>query len=179
MEMTEHTTSLKYKLTHQALDAREVARELRRYGSHAELLACPRLGPQYADAFAQYRAAGKGLVWADLSSAERDRLVRETRDGLRRAARAAARDWIGEAKTTVHDALTLFFVVVGALAWLFGSFVMPLTFALAWTRDVSSATLRVLLVMLGVAVLGIAYNIAMVTFSLAMDMALEKWRGRK
>lgn len=179
--MTEHTTttSKKYKLTHQALDAREVARELRRYGSHAELLDCPRLGPRYFDAYARMYAAGKGLVWADLSSAERDKLFRETRDGLRRAARAASRDWISEAKATMRDALTRFSVVVGALAWLFGSYVLPLTLALAWTRDVSSATLRALVVMLGVVVLGAAYNIAMVTFSLAMDMALEKWRGRK
>ncbi len=178
--MTDTLDKNKITLAKQAIDAQDAIRVLRAYGSEREVLDCDVLGPQYVEACAKLAAAQNGHVWGDMYPMGRDSYLRqEVTRLLARHRRTASPGWRCVAETTLREGLRMFAEVGGLVAWFFGTFIMPIAFAIAWSADVASPSLRALFVLLGALVMGIAYNVAVAGLSGAIYAACMWWRERK
>lgn len=178
--MTDTLDAKTRALAKQANTARDAIRALRAYGTEREILACDVLGPQYVEARAKLAAAQGGRFWADLSPTAQT--LYRAREADRLVARAFPEELTGWRRVfmeTLHEGLALFAAVGSALAWFFGTFVIPVAFAIHWTEAVSSPTLRALVVLLGASVMGIAYNVTVAALSGAFHAAETWWRDRK
>ena len=178
--MVDTLDAKKTALARQAADARAAIRDLRAYGSERDILSCGVLGPQYVEAWAKLAAAQGGRFWADLSPTART--LYRAREADRLVARAFPEELTGWRRVfveTLHEGLALFAAVGAGLAWFFGTFVLPIAFAVHWTEAVSSPTLRALVVLLGASVMGIAYNIVAAGLAGAFRAAETWWRDRK
>ena len=178
--MVDTLDAKKTALARQAADARAAIRALRAYGSEREILACDVLGPQYVAACAKLAAAQASYTWDDMSPTAQT--LYRAREADRLVARAFPEEvtgWRREFMGTLHEGFALFAAVGSALAWFFGTFVRPVALAVHWTEGVASPTLRALAVLLGMSVMGIAYNVTVAALSGAFRAAETWWRDRK
>ena len=180
--MVDTLDAKKTALARQAADARAAIRALRAYGSEREVLDCDVLGPQYIEARAKLDAAQGGRLWPDLPPNGRVFYCARAADQISTRldkARGGTSGWRHVFAETLHEGLAMFAMVGAGLAWFFGTFVLPAAFAIHWTGDVASPVLRALIVLLGMSVMGIAYNVTVATLSGAFHAAETWWRGRK
>lgn len=178
--MTDTLDAKETALARQAAAARAAIRDLLAYGSEREVLSCDVLGPQYVAACAKLAAAQASYAWDDMSPTAQT--LYRAREADRLVARAFPEEVTGWRRVfmgTLHEGLALFATVGSALAWFFGTFVIPVAFAIHWTEAVSSPTLRALVVLLGASVMGIAYNVTVAALSGALHAVETWWRGRK
>ena len=178
--MTDTLDAKETALARQAADARAAIRNLRAYGSEREILSCDVLGPQYVEACAKLAAAQASYTWGDMSPTAQT--LYRAREADRLVARAFPEEVTGWRRVfveTLHEGLALFAAVGAGLAWFFGTFVLPIAFAVHWTEAVSSPTLRALVVLLGASVMGIAYNVTVAALSGAFHAAGTWWKARK
>lgn len=172
----------KRALAQQAADARAEIRALRAYGTEREILDCDVLGPQYIEACGKLDAARGGRLWSDLSPNGRAFYCARAAEQISTRLNKASGPAPGRSSTfmrELHDGLALFAWVGALLAWFFGSFVVPVTVALRWTEGMAPSILRAFTVILGVLVLGVAYNVTVAGLVGATQAAQVWWRGRK
>ena len=178
--MVDTLDAKKTALARQAADARAAIRALRAYGTEREVLDCDVLGPQYIEACAKLAAAQASYTWDDMSpTAQTLYRAREADRLVARAFPEEVTSWRHVFVETLHEGLAMFAMVGAGLAWFFGTFVLPAAFAIHWTGDVASPVLRALIVLLGMSVMGIAYNVTVAALSGAFHAAETWWRGRK